>query len=66
MKKESVDKIKQGSESVEKNIKEPVNKTILHDALPAKDQLNEQTGKPKTPVDHLTPVDEQQLPDSTK
>lgn len=56
IKKEQVDKIKQGSESVEKNSKEPATKTILHDALPSKDQLNEHTGKPKTPVDHLTPI----------
>ncbi len=62
LKKESVEKIKQGSESVEKSIKEPANKTILHDELPAKDQLNEQTGKPKTPVDHLTPVKEDEHP----
>ncbi|MBS1954671.1 MAG: nuclear transport factor 2 family protein [Cyanobacteria bacterium SZAS-4] len=62
MKKESVEKIKQGSESVEKSIKEPASKTILHDALPSKDQLNEQTGKPKTPVDHLTPVKEDEKP----
>jgi hypothetical protein len=58
LKKEQVEKIKQGSESVEKSIKEPPSKTILHDALPSKDQINEHTGKPKTPVDHLTPVKE--------
>lgn len=62
LKKEQVEKIKQGTESVEKNSKEPPTKTILHDALPSKNQINEQTGKPKTPVDHLTPVKDDETP----
>lgn len=66
LKKESVEKVKQGADTVETKSKESGSKPILHDALPTKERLDEHTGKPKSPVDHVAPTDEQEQPDSEK